>query len=224
MILQKQRARKLPDVLVIQTEDDPVFQRIRQYYWPDLLRFNGKIPLFLADGEMNIPDKDTLCGFFYQKLQDRYAQVIRCSQGSAYVVLADLRWEAVSTYAKHEVFFLSVGNRTQLYVPGGFACAYLSLENDTKLTFKLERPFEQERELILNPFDDRINVNWPIREVHISALERYAPRFAEVERTLLTDELKKLVVDTESLLERDEFLFGDVSNQTRVSVANEDTI
>lgn len=199
MRIQKVRGKKLPDVLLISPSKDPVYKRINEIYWPDLVRFNGEVPLFLADGEMTIQRQDTLCGFFYQKREDCYAQLIRCDRGSVKVVLVDLRPEAVRTYAHYEMFFLSEANKRQLYVPRGFACAYLSCEDDTRLMFKMEKPFEQECECILNPFDDRINIHWPVEQITISALERYAPGFAEVEKNLYMDRLIQMRIDVESL-------------------------
>ena len=80
-----------------------------------------------------------------------------CVRGSIMDVAVDLRKDS-PTFGKTYVIELT-GNK-HIYVPPGFACGMMALEDDTCLYYKCTSDYHGESEVVINPFDDFLNIDW----------------------------------------------------------------
>ena len=84
---------------------------------------------FIQDNE-SMSQKGVLRGLHFQKPPHAQGKLVRVITGSVLDVVVDLRKES-STYGKHYKHILSAKNKTQLYIPEGFAHGFLVLEDNT---------------------------------------------------------------------------------------------
>ncbi len=78
--------------------------------------------------------KGTLRGLHYQKAPYQETKYVRCTKGSVFDVVVDLRPNS-STYKKWYGVELSQENAHMLYVPKGCAHGYLALEDHSEVTY-----------------------------------------------------------------------------------------
>lgn len=78
--------------------------------------------------------KHTLRGMHYQESPYEEAKLVSCVKGLIYDVIIDIR-EDSSTLNKWIGVELSASNRKMLFVPKGFAHGFLTLEDDTEVSY-----------------------------------------------------------------------------------------
>src|SRR5437773_2406837 len=80
--------------------------------------------------------KGTLRGMHYQRPPSAETKIVRCTRGSMYDVIIDLRSDS-STFTRHFAVVLTAENRKMLYVPKGFAHGFQTLEDDTEVFYQI---------------------------------------------------------------------------------------
>src|SRR5687768_1091767 len=85
--------------------------------------------------------KGTLRGLHYQASPHEETKLIRCTRGSIYDVMVDLREES-STYGQWLGFELSADNNMSLYIPERFAHGFVTLENATEVYYQISAEYE----------------------------------------------------------------------------------
>jgi len=89
----------------------------------------------------------------------------RVIKGIGIDAIVDLRPDS-PTYGLSETFYLSEDNFIQVWVPGGFGHAFLSLEENTHFVYKCSSLHNGNNESSIHPFDPSLNINWPIKETN----------------------------------------------------------
>src|ERR1041385_3036935 len=79
--------------------------------------------------------KGTLRGMHYQLPPYDQTKLVRCTRGSIYDVIIDLRPDS-PTFKRWVAKELSADNHLMLYVPGEFAHGYLTLEDKTEVLYQ----------------------------------------------------------------------------------------
>ncbi len=80
--------------------------------------------------------KGTLRGMHYQCKPHEEAKLVRCTRGSIYDVIIDMRPDS-STFKLWFAIELSADNRKMLYIPEGFAHGFLTLEDNTEVFYQM---------------------------------------------------------------------------------------
>lgn len=132
---------------------------------------------FVQDNE-SLSSKGVLRGLHYQIGNFAQAKLIRVTKGRVLDVAVDLRPNS-STYCEHFLIELSEENKTQLYIPKGFAHGYLTLEDQTVFNYKCDNFYNKEAEggIIFNDKDLNINWNFSEEELIISDKDLILPTF-----------------------------------------------
>lgn len=104
--------------------------------------------------------KFTLRGFHYQKSPYSENKIITCLNGEIFNVCIDLRKKS-KTYLKYFKFKLKAGSNVSLLVPKGFANAYLSLKDNTKILYYMSEFYNPKHSLGFRFNDPYFNVKWP---------------------------------------------------------------
>jgi len=120
--------------------------------------------------------KGTLRGLHYQIAPHEESKLVRCTRGSLFDVLVDLR-KASPTYCQWFGTVLTADSFTMLYVPPGCAHGFLTLEDNTDIQYQVSSFYapESERGLLWN--DPAFNIEWPIAPAVISDKDRNQPTF-----------------------------------------------
>lgn len=87
--------------------------------------------------------KGQIRGMHYQAAPYEETKIVRCTRGSIYDVLLDLR-EDSPTYNQWYGEELSADNGKMFYIPKGFAHGYKTLEDNTELLYMMDQVYVKE--------------------------------------------------------------------------------
>jgi dTDP-4-dehydrorhamnose 3,5-epimerase len=114
------------------------------------------------------PSKGTLRGMHYQGNPAAQAKIVRCTRGSIYDVIIDLRPDSPS-YRQHIGVELTAENRRSLYVPEGFAHGYQTLTDETEVSYLTTEFYTPACEGGVRFDDPAFGIVWPLPISKISA-------------------------------------------------------
>lgn len=109
----------------------------------------------------------TLRGMHFQAPPHLEAKIVRCTRGSIFDVLVDLR-AGSSTYGQWHGEELSADNRLMLYIPKGFAHGFQSLVDNTEVDYEITPAYVPGAAAGFRFDDPRLAIGWPISDVIIS--------------------------------------------------------
>ena len=120
--------------------------------------------------------KGTLRGLHYQAAPFAESKLVRCTRGSVYDVMLDLRPES-PTYRKWIVVVLTAEKRNMVYVPEGCAHGFLTLEDDVEVFYQMSESYNPESARGVRWNDPAFQIAWPGKVEVISERDRTYPDF-----------------------------------------------
>lgn len=120
--------------------------------------------------QMNLssnPRRGTLRGLHLQRPPAGEAKTVRCARGAIYDVIVDLR-PGSPTHLQHVAVELTAENGRALYVPQEFAHGFVTLTDDTLVTYQVSHPYTPGAEEGLRWDDPALGIDWPLRPEAIS--------------------------------------------------------
>jgi dTDP-4-dehydrorhamnose 3,5-epimerase len=118
----------------------------------------------------------TLRGMHYQEAPHGQVKVVRCTTGSIYDVIIDLRPES-PTFKQWTGVELTARNHLMLYVPLDFAHGYQTLEDDTEMTYQVSSTYHPESSKGVRWNDPAFGITWPEDERVIIERDQRYPDF-----------------------------------------------
>jgi dTDP-4-dehydrorhamnose 3,5-epimerase len=115
--------------------------------------------------------KGTLRGFHYQDLKKPESKIISCIKGSIYNVVLDLRKDS-KTFKKHFVIKLNDKNKNILFVPGGCANAFLTLEDNTFVHYYMNAYYKAGTYKGIRYNDPQFKISWPFKPKVINRTDK----------------------------------------------------
>ena len=104
--------------------------------------------------------RGTLRGLHYQGQPFAEAKLVRCTRGAAYDVIVDLRPDS-PTYRQWMGTELSQENYRMIYAPEGFAHGYLTLADNTEMSYSVSQFYAPEAERGIRYDDPAFGITWP---------------------------------------------------------------
>lgn len=120
--------------------------------------------------------RSTLRGFHFQSKPFEETKAIFPLRGSLYDVVVDLRPDS-ATYLRWEAFELRSERYEGIYVPQGCANAWLTLEDQTLVTYYISEFFAPDHYAGIRHDDPFFGFRWPREPEVISARDRSFPDF-----------------------------------------------
>lgn len=120
--------------------------------------------------------RGTLRGLHYQDLSHPETKLVRCTRGSIFDVVVDLR-EGSTTRGRWFGVELSAKNQRALYVPAGFAHGFQTLEDDSELLYMIDEFYVEGLARGVRWNDSRVGVRWPLPDPILSPRDRGLPEF-----------------------------------------------
>jgi dTDP-4-dehydrorhamnose 3,5-epimerase len=102
----------------------------------------------------------TIRGIHFQRPPHAQAKLVRCSRGRLLDFAVDLR-RGSPTYGQHVAAELTAGKGEQLFVPVGFGHAFVTLEPDTEICYKVSDHYAPDCDDGLRWDCPRIGIDWP---------------------------------------------------------------
>lgn len=107
----------------------------------------------------------TLRGMHFQIHPYEEAKLVRCTMGSIFDVIIDLRKNSPS-YKKYFGVTMTSENRKMLYVPEGFAHGFLTLEDKTEIFYQMTEFYVSKSAKGVRWNDHTFGIKWP-QEIRI---------------------------------------------------------
>jgi dTDP-4-dehydrorhamnose 3,5-epimerase len=102
----------------------------------------------------------TLRGLHLQRPPHAEQKIVRCTKGSLFDVVVDLRPES-ETYARWYGAELTPDNNRMIYVPEGCGHGFQTLDDDTHVAYDISVPFVPEAADGVRWDDPAIGIEWP---------------------------------------------------------------
>jgi dTDP-4-dehydrorhamnose 3,5-epimerase len=132
-------------------------------YSVQALADRGVSHLFVQDNHSLSTVSGTLRGIHFQNPPHAQAKLVRCTSGRIFDVVVDLR-RGSPTYGKWQGVELSGANCDQLYVPVGYGHAFLTLEPDTQVIYKVSDVYAPDCDSGVRWDDPDLAISWPETE------------------------------------------------------------
>ena len=112
--------------------------------------------------------KGTLRGMHYQAAPHEEAKMLRCTKGSLYDVIVDLRKDS-PTFKQWFSVDLTAENSKQLYIPEGFAHGFQTLEDGTEIFYHMSELYYPQSALGMRYDDPVFGIEWPLTHPILSS-------------------------------------------------------
>lgn len=134
---------------------------------------------FVQDNQ-SFSSKGTLRGIHFQTGEASQAKLVRVVKGSIYDVAVDLRPES-PTFKKWHAIELSETNNLQFFIPKGFGHAFVALENNTIVQYKVDNYYVKEMDLGIHWSDKDLNIEWPKIDLSLSKKDFILPTINQLD-------------------------------------------
>ena len=118
----------------------------------------------------------TLRGMHYQAAPAAESKLVRCTRGSLYDVVIDLR-PASPTYMRWVAVELTADNRLMLYVPEGCAHGFQTLEDNTEVCTTCRRSIRPACARGVRWNDSAFGIHWPLPVTLIADRDQQYPDY-----------------------------------------------
>ena len=167
---------KIKDLLIIKPQ---IYSDERGYFYESfnkgIFKKNGLNLNFVQDNQ-SLSHKGVLRGLHFQAPPFEQGKLVRVIQGSVLDVAVDIRLDS-PTYGKYESVLLSGENKTQFWIPPGFAHGFITLENNTIFCYKCTALYSKESEDSILWRDPHLKINWKTNEPLVSIKDEQAQLF-----------------------------------------------
>ena len=180
-------ATRLPGVVVI---DPSVIGDDRGWFMESFSqkRFNdGLAALGLPQPRPFVQDNESqsatgvLRGLHYQLPPHPQGKLVRVVIGAALDVAVDIR-RASPTFGHWVAEELSAENRRQLWIPEGFAHAFVALQDNTRFVYKTTDFYARDCERAIRWNDPALGIRWPVGlQPRLAAKDAEAPLLADAD-------------------------------------------
>jgi dTDP-4-dehydrorhamnose 3,5-epimerase len=126
---------------------------------------------FIQDNQSLSRPAFTMRGLHFQTAPHAQDKLVRVLRGSVLDVAVDIRVGS-PTYGQHVAVTLSAENMKQLFVPKGFAHAFMTLEDNCEVAYKVSDIYAPECEGGLLWRDPALGINWPVPHEKVVVVER----------------------------------------------------
>jgi dTDP-4-dehydrorhamnose 3,5-epimerase len=153
------------------------FESFNQHRFNELI---GKNIDFVQDNE-SFSSKGVLRGLHFQAGEYAQAKLVRVVKGSVLDVVVDIRKDS-PTFSKHFSIELSEKNKTQLFIPRGFAHGFIVLSDTAVFAYKCDNFYNKASEQGLRYDDPSLGIDWklPQHEFIVSDKDLVLPTLSTI--------------------------------------------
>jgi dTDP-4-dehydrorhamnose 3,5-epimerase len=137
-----------------------------------------KLP-FVQDNHSR-SSKDVLRGLHFQKTKPQ-GKLVRVVKGEVFDVAVDLR-KGSPTFGEWEAIILSEENKTQFWVPPGFAHGFVVLSDTADFEYKCTEYYDPSDEGSIIWNDPDLDISWPIDNPKLSSKDANASKLVDLKQ------------------------------------------
>ena len=132
-------------------------------YQRDRYRAAGIDAEFVQDNHSYSAPTGTLRGIHFQSPPFAQAKLVRCLRGRIWDVAVDLR-RGSPTLGQWVAAELTADRGEQLFIPAGYGHAFLTLEPDTEVAYKVDALYAPEADGGIRWDDPDLGIGWPLND------------------------------------------------------------
>src|ERR671921_369100 len=153
--------------------------RFTEWYRSDVLADAIGFELGLAQANHSVSARGVLRGVHASSVPPGQAKYVYCPSGLVLDVVVDLR-HGSPTFGVHDAVLLDSEQPRAVYLSEGLGHAFVSLADDSSVTYLVSSGYSPGREFGINPMDPELDLPWPADlEFGFSAKDQAAPTLAE---------------------------------------------
>jgi dTDP-4-dehydrorhamnose 3,5-epimerase len=122
--------------------------------------------------------KGVLRGLHFQKNRPQ-GKLVRVVRGEVYDVAVDIRSDS-ATFGEWEGVILSEKNKTQFWIPPGFAHGFVVLSDTADFEYKCTEYYDPSDEGSIRWDDPDLNISWPVEDPVLSTKDRQAEKLKDI--------------------------------------------
>ena len=117
--------------------------------------------------------KGSVRGIHYALVPPSQAKYVQCQKGSILDFVIDVRLGS-PTFGKSISLELNSKIPKAIFIEEGLAHAFVSLEDETVVTYLVNENYNPDREKGINPFDKELSIAWPKIDLIVSEKDKSA--------------------------------------------------
>lgn len=146
----------------------------REWYVPNKLQNLSNFSFVPAQGNVSKSKLGVIRGMHYSISTAGQQKWITCTKGNVLDVILDVRLDS-PTFGLYNVVELNEVNGKSVYIESGIAHGFISLTDDSLVTYLTSSSYSIKDEHTINPFDLDIQIKWPKMDYHLSERDKNAP-------------------------------------------------
>ncbi len=166
---------ELPGVKIIEPD---YFEDFRGYYCETYskrtMEEQGINTIFVQDNHSLSLKKGIIRGIHFQNNPKPQIKLVRCTRGRIMDFAVDLRRDSPD-FKKWISVELSAENRKQIWIPSGFGHAFITLEDNCEVQYKVDELYYPEFDRAIAWNDPDIAIDWGTNSPIISEKDTKAP-------------------------------------------------
>ncbi len=155
--------------------------RLTEWYRADVLAAATGFRPGLAQANHTVSARGVLRGLHFTLVPPGQGKYVYCSAGVVLDVVVDIR-DGSPTFGVHDTVLLDSERPRGVYLSEGLGHAFLSLTDDSSVTYLVSTAYAPERDRAINPLDPDLDLPWPddVR-VQLSARDAAAPTLRQAQ-------------------------------------------
>jgi len=162
--------------------ESPVFPdergMFREWFKVEALKENGFPEFEVRQANTSISHEGVIRGIHFSDEVTGQAKIVTCSSGSILDVIVDLRPNSES-FCNFVSVKLSAIEGKSIYISKGLGHALQALEDNSTITYLLNKEYDPKMEYGVNPLDPDLFIPWPNQNLSISEKDRSAKTVKE---------------------------------------------
>ena len=131
---------------------------------------------FVQDNQSK-SEKNVLRGLHFQNPPYDQGKLVRVIEGSVLDIAVDIRTKS-PTYGQHFKIILDTQKHQMLWIPGGFAHGFVSLEDNTIFSYKCTNYYNKDSEGCILYNDSKIGIDWEVQNPILSKKDEIGENFS----------------------------------------------
>ena len=142
--------------------------------WFKASQLPNSIKFVPTQANTSVSGKGVIRGIHFSNAPAGQRKLLTCLTGSVLDFFVDLREES-ETFLHWGSQLLTPDSGTFIFLGQGIGHAFQALEKDSRVAYLLDSEYQPESEFSIHPFDQDVNIAWPLAEYHVSKRDADAP-------------------------------------------------
>jgi dTDP-4-dehydrorhamnose 3,5-epimerase len=151
----------------------------REWFKKEALKECGVPAFAVRQANTSISKRGVIRGIHFSPEIDGQTKFVTCTSGSVLDVIVDLRAKS-KTYGEYLEIELSERMGKCVYISSGLGHGFQALEDNSVVTYLLDKEYSPNNEFGVNPLDPNLNIKWPLSDFQISEKDRTSANFRRI--------------------------------------------